>query len=147
MDTVYLEFKVTPDTLNADGTPQELNNIGLPMQIVRKVVVDGKTEIVDDYVSAKILPNASAKVPTRIIPGTRIVATSSPAIVQALLDAGGYELVDPPSGGNRSARRSAPRKRPAAKKPAAPNVPAPPPAAAPSTPTDDTTSTPENKEQ
>ena len=141
--TVYLRFKETPDTVNPDGTPQELNEIGLPMQIVRKVVVDGKSEIVDDFVGLKIRPNASEKVPHRIIPGTRIVATNSPAIVQALLDAGGYELCDPPGArrSRTSARKSAPRKRPAARKTA------PPPAAAPSTPTDDTTSTPENKEQ
>lgn len=136
--TVYLRFKETPDTCNPDGTPQELTEIGLPVQITRQVEVDGKKEIVDDFVGFQIKPSASDKVPHRIIPGTRIVATTSPAIVAALLDAGGYELCDPP--GARRARRSAPRKRPAAKKTA------PPPAAAPSTPTD-TTVDPENKEQ
>lgn len=136
MDTVYLEFKVTPDTVYPDGTPQELNNIGLPVQVVRKVVVDGKIELVDDFVAVRITQSASAKQRTRIIPGTRVVATDSPAVVQALLSFGGYELCDPPS---RARKRTAPRKRPAAKKTA------PPPAAAPS-PTDNPVD-PENKEQ
>lgn len=91
MDTVYLEFTGGYDS---DGQPEPLVEIGIPVHIQRQV---GK-DVVDDYVGVKIRPSTKAddEIPGRIVPGTRVVATRAPGVMDALLDAG-YVLTDPPT--------------------------------------------------
>lgn len=91
MDTVYLECLVGFDDT---GNPEPLREIGLPI-MVQKLV---KGVVVDDLDSIKIQPSPDPKrdQPGRIVPDTRIVATSDPRVVDALLGSGQYSLTDPP---------------------------------------------------
>lgn len=91
MDTVYLECLVGFD---GAGNPEPLREIGLPIMVQTLV----KGEIVDALDSVKIQPSAdtSRDQPGRIVPDTRIVASSDPRVVSALLESGQYALTDPP---------------------------------------------------
>lgn len=91
MDTTYLEFLAGIDD---QGCPEPLVEIGLPVRVTRQV----GPEVVDDYQTVRIRPSAKSEteIPGRIVPGTRIVATRSPAVVEHLLGRGDYRLTDPP---------------------------------------------------
>lgn len=95
MDTVYLEFTAGIDDA---GQPEPLVEIGLPVQIARQITVDGRTEVVDDYLGVTIRPSAKpdAEIPGRIVPNTRIVATRAPGVMEHLLGRGDFRLTDPP---------------------------------------------------
>lgn len=93
MDTVYLELLPTIG-IDSEGLPEPLKEVGLPVTIQRLV----KGEVVETATSIRIQPHADPKrdQPGRIVPDTRIVATSEPRVVQALLESGQYLLTDPP---------------------------------------------------
>jgi hypothetical protein len=78
------------------GEPAELKAIGFQIPL--------PTQVGDDivYTTSKVeVGPADAidpenPVASRIVPGTRIVETNAPAVVNALLETGHYQLCDPP---------------------------------------------------
>lgn len=90
----------------AAGEPEPLNNIRF--QIPVPVMVDGQLAMTTN--SAHVVPgdDLDEVTLTRIIPGTRVVHTQAPAVVDVLMNTGHYRLVDPPE--RKAANRQAMKK-------------------------------------
>lgn len=100
MDTVFLEFTGGIDDA---GHPEPLTSVGLAVKVPTLV----KGDVVDVPVAVALTPSPDSKrdQPGRIVPDTRIVATSVPGVVEHLLSRGDYVLVDPP--GSKAAEQTA----------------------------------------
>lgn len=82
MPDTYLELNDDVG-LDADGNPEPIHEIGIAVNI--PTIKDG--ELVD----------IAQRTTVTAIPGTRIVKTSDPMIVGALLGSGQYHETEPPS--------------------------------------------------
>lgn len=111
-ETTYLELVeghgVEPDAIHDPktgliipnekaGEPAPLANIGvnipMPVMVGKDVLTDVSKVVIRP--SESIAPGDALA--SRIIPGTRIVETQSPAVASLLLDTGAYAVCDPPA--------------------------------------------------
>lgn len=76
------------------GDPAPLNNIGIQIPMPTMIGKDvGTTTVRAAIEQSDTLP---APLRARIIPGTRIVETDAPAVINLLTQTGQYELIDAP---------------------------------------------------
>ncbi|MGH2878952.1 MAG: hypothetical protein ACRDK4_05010 [Solirubrobacteraceae bacterium] len=79
------------------GEPAPINHIGFQVPI--PTMVEGELVMQTAAVTISQEPSIDPDNPvaSRIIPGTRIVETNAPAVVNALLERGDFRLCDPPA--------------------------------------------------
>lgn len=76
------------------GQPAPLNNIGI--QVPVPVMVGDDVAMTTSRVPILVANELDELLGARIIPGTRIVETITPAVVNVLMDTGHYRRCDPP---------------------------------------------------
>ncbi len=76
------------------GDPDTLNNIGIQVQV--PVLVDGEIAMTTSRIPIVCANELDEQLAARIIPGTRIVETTNPAVVNVLMQTGHYRQVAPP---------------------------------------------------
>lgn len=89
------------------GEPEPLSNIRF--QIPIPTMVGGELVMTTASSEAKPAEQLDPRTKTRIVPGTRLVHTQAPAVVEVLLNTGLYRVCDPPekAAANRQAKKKA----------------------------------------
>lgn len=77
------------------GEPEPINEVGLPFLV--PTVVDG--DVIDTPQRAVIRPadTAEPRLNSRIIPGSRVIETGHPQVINSLIACGQYHEVDKPA--------------------------------------------------
>ncbi len=76
------------------GQPAELNNIGV--QIPMPTMVGKEVAMTTSRATIQVGEQRDEHIRARILPGTRIVETDHPAVVNLLIETGHYHQIDPP---------------------------------------------------